>query len=351
MVKIMNVSKETDKLEVRKRINKLISSARKNAKPKVCELCGKEKTSFCNSHSVPQMSLKCIADNGKLLHASALMGFDSEIVDLENGVNKSGTFNYICRECDNSFFKDYETPDSLLTTPTDKVLSEIAVKNMIQFMSKRAIEKELIKIQQKKFATFINPQEALDLKELDFNEFEQEVLFHKNIADNNLKGGYQIICHEILPYIVPIAMQSAIAMVKDYKGNQINNVFDFRNTTRMQYLHICVFPLERQSVILVFYHKRDKLYRSLRHQLNSLSLDEKLKYFNYLIFEYTENYFISKNIQKEVETNDKLKLLSCENNGMPDFGMFNFNNIFGVNYKQVSMNDIPNFLSSEWAIQ
>ena len=40
MVKIMNVSKETDKLEVRKRINKLISSARKNAKPKVCELCG-----------------------------------------------------------------------------------------------------------------------------------------------------------------------------------------------------------------------------------------------------------------------------------------------------------------------
>lgn len=34
MVKIMNVSKETDKLEVRKRINKLISSARKKCKTK-----------------------------------------------------------------------------------------------------------------------------------------------------------------------------------------------------------------------------------------------------------------------------------------------------------------------------
>lgn len=104
MNSLFGIPKEINKVDVRIQMNKMISEARKIAKPQKCILCNKEKTSFCNSHSVPQMSLKCIADNGKLLHASALMGFDSEIVDLENGVNKSGTFNYICRECDNSFF-------------------------------------------------------------------------------------------------------------------------------------------------------------------------------------------------------------------------------------------------------
>lgn len=350
MNSLFDIPEEIDKVDVRIQINKMLSEARKNSKPQKCILCNQEKTSFCNSHSVPQMSLKHIADNGKLLHASALIGFDSDIVDLENGVNKSGTFNYICRECDNSFFRDYETPDSLLTTPTDKALSEIAVKNMLLLMSKRAVEKELIQIQQKKFATFVNPQDGLELKEMDFKEFEEEVAFHKNIADNNLTGGYQIICHEILQYRVPIAMQSAIAMVKDYNGNKINDVFDFRPTTRMQYLHICIFPLEKESVILAFYHKRDKLYRSLRHQLNSISTDKKLKYINYLVFEYTENYFISKTIKSEVETNDNLHLLSCENNDMPNLGMLSLDNLFGVDYKSVSMDDIPNFLSSEWAI-
>ena len=217
-------------------------------------------------------------------------------------------------------------------------------------MNKRAVEKELIQIQQKKFATFVNPQDGLELKEMDFKEFEEEVAFHKNIADNNLTGGYQIICHEILQYRVPIAMQSAIAMLKDYNGNKINDVFDFRPTTRMQYLHICIFPLEKESVILAFYHKRDKLYRSLRHQLNSISTDKKLKYINYLVFKYTENYFISKTIKSEVETNDNLHLLSCENNGMPNLGMLSLDNLFGVDYKSVSMDDIPNFLSSKWAI-
>ena len=45
-------------------------------KPEKCILCGKEQTSFCNSHSVPQMCLRPIADQGKVLHASLAMGFD-----------------------------------------------------------------------------------------------------------------------------------------------------------------------------------------------------------------------------------------------------------------------------------
>ena len=77
------------------------------------------------------MSLKEIAANGKLLHASSLIGFDFEIVDLEDGVNRSGTFNYICKKCDGTFFQDYENETNLIKNPTDKKLSTIILHKLI----------------------------------------------------------------------------------------------------------------------------------------------------------------------------------------------------------------------------
>ncbi len=68
------------------------------------------------------MSLRAIADNGIVLHASALLGFDKEIIDIENGVKKSGTFNFICNECDGAFFQDYENPDNLEKDVEDGII-------------------------------------------------------------------------------------------------------------------------------------------------------------------------------------------------------------------------------------
>lgn len=45
----------TDIIEVRKQMNQMLSEARKNAKQTKCILCGNTQTSFCNSHSVPQL--------------------------------------------------------------------------------------------------------------------------------------------------------------------------------------------------------------------------------------------------------------------------------------------------------
>lgn len=146
-----NIPEGTDIIEVRKKVNKMLSEARKKAKPPKCILCGKEQSSFCNSHSVPQMCLRPIADRGKVLHASLAMGFDIGVVDLDGGVNKSGTFNYICRECDAKFFQDYENPDNIIQPPTDKILAEIAVKNMLLQLNKRANEQELIQVVQREF--------------------------------------------------------------------------------------------------------------------------------------------------------------------------------------------------------
>ena len=350
MAGLFDIPEGTDKIAIRKKINLMLSEARRNAKPDKCILCGQNKSSFCNSHSVPQMSLRGIANNGLVLHASAAIGFDFEIIDLEKGVNNSGTFNYICRDCDGTFFQDYENPDNLKVLPTDKMLAEMAVKYILLQISKRAIESKLIPVQQRELSMFENPDDALDVKGLDQREYEAELALHKAIADNNETGCYQILFWEKLPYKVPVAMQSAIALAKDMEGNQINDVFDFRESTRMQYLHLCVFPLEQESIVIAFYHKRDRLYRRLRHQVNSSSKDRVLQFLNYVIFAYTENYFISKQIQSEIETNSNLQALSQENNGFPSMGVLGADNMFGIGYKPITENDIPNFLSSKWAI-
>lgn len=155
-----------NKIEIRKKISNMLSEARRSAKPQRCILCGRSQSSFCNSHSVPQMFLKEIADNGMLLHVSAVMGheFEFEFVDLEGGINKSGTFNYICRDCDGTFFQEYENPDNIIAKPADKVLAEIAVKNMLLQLYKREVETQLLQIQQRKFDAFFNPQDGIDIK-------------------------------------------------------------------------------------------------------------------------------------------------------------------------------------------
>ena len=191
MKKLIDIPDGTDTIEVKKKISKLLSEARNLAKPERCILCGKEQTSFCNSHSVPRLSLKNIATDGMVLHATALLGID--VIDIEKGVNNSGTFRFICKNCDASFFQDYENEDNLKLRPTDKMLAEIAVKNFLLQISKRTQEQELYKELQQRFSTYTNPEDLAGITELDIRNFNEEFLFHKNIVEKNETGGYQIL--------------------------------------------------------------------------------------------------------------------------------------------------------------
>lgn len=339
-----------DLIKTKKQMNRVRSEAESRAKPSRCILCGSTQSSFCNSHSVPQFTLKAIARNGIVLHASAAMGLDEEIVDNENGIKKSGVFKYICRNCDNTFFRDYETESLLINKPTDKMLAEIAVKDMLMLMSRRTIDKELDIIEQKRCSRFNDFDDLLRVKEQDIREFEEEIYFHKGIADRDETGGYQILFWKVLPYVIPVAAQSAMALKLDMDGKIINDVYDKDPNIRMQYIHLCFFPLKCQSVILFFYHKRDKLYRSLRHQINSSSEEKICRYLNYLMFEYTENYYIAKSIEHEIKNNLSLHKLSQEYNGFTNFGYLNASNHFGIGYTPVSMDEIPNFLDEKWAV-
>ena len=339
---------ESENIKVRKKISDMFSEARKEAKPTTCRLCGKKATSFCNSHSVPQLSLRSIADSGKVLQATALSGMQA--VDIEKGVKNSGTFQYICNDCDNSFFQDYENKQNLINYPTDKMLGEIAVKNFLLELHKREVQKALLVNMQKQQRSFENFNQLSELFSLDERDYNEEIEFHKNIVEQNITGGYQILLWKVLPYKIPIAVQSAVALTLDLEGNMINDVYDYSRKNRIQFLHIAIFPLENESILLAFYHKRDKKYRKLRHQFNCISEDKQIEFINYLIFAYTENFFISKKIQLDIEKNPKLTSLSKELYQTPDFGMLSLENLYGKDYSPVTMSEIPNFLSKEWAV-
>lgn len=88
---IIDIPEGTDEISVKKQINDLLRKIQEESKPDTCIICGKKQTSFCNSHSVPRMVIKNIADNGRLYHANKLI--DMPIVDTGKGVNNSVTFH------------------------------------------------------------------------------------------------------------------------------------------------------------------------------------------------------------------------------------------------------------------
>ena len=138
-MKVGKIPDGMDPIDAKKKVGAFLKSIQQDSKPDKCILCGKHKTSFCNSHSVPRMCLKNIASNGKVLQSNGLVGAD--IIDVEKGINNSGTFHFICNECDSIAFQDYENPDTWTEmAPTDKVLAQIALKDVLLMLSKRNME-------------------------------------------------------------------------------------------------------------------------------------------------------------------------------------------------------------------
>lgn len=137
------------------------------------------------------MILKTIACEGKVLEPGVLMD-EIDVVDLESGIKKSGTFHFICRECDALYFQDYENKEALLNDPTDKMLAEIALKSMLQMLSKRNEEIALFDIFQKRSGAIINKERLDEDKLLDINDYMFDMDVYKRIIQNNEKMGLKL---------------------------------------------------------------------------------------------------------------------------------------------------------------
>ena len=119
-------------------------------------------------------------------------------------------------------------------------------------------------------------------------------------------------------------------------------------------MHLLAFPLQNQSIVMAFYHKRDKKYKMLRNRFKRMTNQDILKYLNYVAFAFTSNIFFSKKIEEELN-NDNLRQLSREFNGLPDFGntvhSWDELSFTSESYSSPNIESIPCFLEEKYSIE
>lgn len=332
-----------------KKINSLIKKSRQEAKRTHCIYCGKECSSFCNSHSVPKFCLKNISLNGYVYYSGNLVDIPLLDLDKAKGINEAGTFKLICRECDSKIFSDYEDPDNYSDIPTNKMLSQIAMKNYLRNIAKRDIEIALYRNLEKEMGYDFSALQYINY--LDREEYFKGFSYAKKASNSKWNDHYFIYYFEILDYVVPLAFQNIVVLIVDLEGNLIHNIYNASPDYKLSDLHICVFPLENKSVIFCFTKYGDKRYRKFFKQFRKLSKDEKLKVINYIIFSYSEDVFLYKGLDSNILQNDALKRVAKKTIiAIADNPYANFlaKAIESFSFKEMS--EIPNLLDENFKI-
>lgn len=285
---------KTDFNKIRSKITK---KSRKDSKSTKCLYCGEETSRFCNSHSMPASFLRNIAVDGKVYTTNKLI--DLPLFDTDEGVNKSGTFQVICRSCDSKIFQEYEDFTNYDTKPTAKMVAQIAMKNHLRNIGKRRHELAFhknIKEMVPSSSDYID--EMLEVNNLDLNEYIRGFKRAKKTIEKGWQREFYLFYFEKLNYVVPVAFQGEIALHFDLSGNRINNVYNKSKKYTIQTIHISIFPLKSSSIIMLFMDKNNKRCRKFYQQFNKLDAEKKLEAINFIIFSYSEDVFMSKNVRE-----------------------------------------------------
>lgn len=332
-----------EEIDSLKRLSKTKRKAIEDSKQEACLLCGEKCSSFCNSHIIPQFVLNNIALNGQLHRGLDYFFFPNSPLSALKGVNNTWTFRIICNNCDQKYFRDYESEESLLSSPTTKMLAEIGLKGTMMQIAKRYYERAVFAQYSDsiKNKAFLDEEHALDLRDY-FFDFKRL----KKIIDKNLKSGISLVYYTILDYVTPIAMQGPIAVHRDLDGEIVNDVYDYNPNTKMQSLFCSIFPLKQKTVIILFHLRDDRNYVKFDKKFATLNDQDKLCYISYLVFKYCEHFAISPKIKPEILANENLNKLAKERNDSPK-PFLSIDDLFSENQRLVSWNDVPNLLSKE----
>ncbi len=300
----------------REKFNKFLSKVRKQLFDKPlfenCQIC-KKHSKFCSSHTIPQFILKNIANKGHLYNQQILN--DTPLTKTTNGIKNTQTFESICCECDSKVFQNYENSENYSTAPTEQMLNEIALKchlfsqyrlthdiKMHEYANKEFCNRYCIKEHRGPYSNLINCHK-LDKK---YHAKQIEEILKAIQSGTSL---YKIGYYAKLNYIVPIVFQDCFSLYFDLRGRKINNPFSDK-IDGLDYLFFCIFPFEKESIVFIFYKTNCHKYNNFFQDLKSLPLDEQLSIINFLIFIYSENLFISKDISNSVLNDIKLKSIS-----------------------------------------
>lgn len=336
-------------IEHKKKFSKTYKASQQKSKRNNCFYCNKPCSSFCNSHTTPAFCLEYIATNGKLLYMNTIV--DVPILKQDKGINEAGTFHIICRECDSKIFQDYENEKNYDRIPTTKMLAQIAMKCNLQLISKREFENALY---DEMCSELGFPESITELRqtvnEMDLKEYISAYNKAKKCSLKPFDSDYHIYTYINLPYRIPIAFQGSIALICDLEGNVINNIYNHNEDYEIKNVYLCVFPFKSKSIIMFFIENGNKRYSSFFKQFKKLSLPEQLKVINYIIFAYTEDFFMSPKLSEDTIT--KLTKAASKSADLVSLNPFAKGIDTATEHFSFSeINSIPNILSEEYQIK
>lgn len=294
-------------IELRKEYSRLMNLSKKQAKKSECLWCSKKITRFCNSHSVPQCVLKNIDIDGKLDYFNSMLNLP--LINKDKGIAEAGTFKLICNECDSKIFQDYESLDKLDSKPTEKMLEEIALKNILTMLNKRYIEIELYRNYEKEYTMPYPYDVKQEANSLDERDFWWDFLRVKEMmcSSDEENGKYKLFFWKKLDYIIPIAFQGLITLYGDLAGNMVTDTYNTSEDIIVKHMHVCMFPLETSSVVFAFYHEDDTEYDNFAEQFCELEEEEQLKVLSYIVYAYNEDMFFAKKFPHRTWLINKVK--------------------------------------------
>ena len=283
--------------------------ARQAAKPEACLLCGKPRTSYCNSHSVPEFCLRRIAVDGKVTTIASAIG--TNLVKSEEGIGKAGTFHLICNDCDNLFFKGYESSETWSDAPSQRIMGQIAVKTCLYELSKAREQIPFHDALVRDFDSELSRKKA-SVRVTDSKDDQRNLELAYRAATRGIRS-FRIVYYNVLPYVVPIAMQAMVNPIADFEGGLINNLFNHEPSYYIEPLYVCVFPLEASSIVLLFRNRRTRRYDAFERQLKEMPENEVLTSIVKLAFAYSEEVYCSPNVEHEVMDHPGLVTLARMN--------------------------------------
>lgn len=349
-------------IELNKQFSKNMSLIRASLKTGTCYYCGKPITSYCNSHNIPRYCLMNIGSDGKVTSPNAIYGLPQmgQAIGKEApGVNEAGTFYLLCQNCDNTVFKEYEDPARYAfgKEPTQKMLAQIAMKNYLKFIYKRKTEIALLE----HLLSTIQPTsleyrmlvkescEKLRVSQIDLDAYSAGFAKAKRLAETGKGPGYYLFYYRLLDYVTPIAFQAPIVVSIDLEGNIVNDIYNPNSNHKLTDLHVCVFPQRDATAIILFVDEGDKHYSKFRRQFLKLDDVSKLGVINYMIFLYSEDYFMAGEIQDKVD----LSALNSVANLTPVIWSttpIHDTDVLADRFTLGNWNCIPNLLSEEYKL-
>lgn len=299
-----------DNIELSKEIGKIKKEANHYTKGTNCMLCGKECSSFCNSHSIPRFIIKNIANNG-IVYTPLMTKTNIEnevktkIFQSSPGVEKALTFENICRECDNNVFSNVENEEILMKSFDDRTLNLYALKSLLHEQYTKIKNTNFLNVGASKMHVedFSN---ALTFPwAYDAIEASREIEDYKSAMKNNANIKHKVIIDKIIDRRVNFCTACQIALPRSYAGKEINNLFDY--SRRLGDIFILVLPLSNEKTrVTMYYRRKYSSYDIVFDEFKSMTIEQQLQAISDLLIIYTENFVFNDKILEIISIADSI---------------------------------------------